>query len=99
MIKYAIVHPKSFAMVIINNLHNNHIHINNLKAQPDSFSALPGWQQKLHELIQYYNEHTPPKQLGRSLRTYILLQVAEMKSPSPEWEDLMHFYRHAGVDR
>ena len=78
-------------MLIINNTQNN-IHINKPALQQTPAPALPEWQQKLHDLFQYYIEHTSPKQLGRSLRTYFLLHVAEMKSATTEWEDLvLHF--------
>src|ERR1700759_4501363 len=82
---------KNFVMLIINNTQNN-IHINKSSVQSTSLSSLPEWQQKLHDLFQYYIEHTSPKQLGRSLRTYFLLHVAEMKTVTPQWEDLvLHF--------
>jgi len=51
--------------------------------------TMPEWQQKLHELMQFYIEHTPPKQLGRSLRTYFLLHVSELKTIWPGWEDIV----------
>ena len=50
---------------------------------------MPEWQQKLHELMQFYIEHTPPKQLGRSLRTYFLLHVSELTTICPGWEDIV----------
>ena len=50
-------------------------------------NSLPEWQQKLHNLMQYYIEHTRAKQLGRSLRTYFLLYVSELKAVEPGWED------------
>jgi len=54
--------------------------------------SLPEWQQKLHNLMQYYIEHTRAKQLGRSLRTYFLLYVSELKAVDPAWEDtVLHF--------
>jgi len=54
--------------------------------------SLPEWQQKLHNLMQYYIEHTRAKQLGRSLRTYFLLHIAELKTIGPKWEGIvLHF--------
>ena len=42
--------------------------------------------------MQYYIEHTRAKQLGRSLRTYFLLYVSELKAVDPAWEDtVLHF--------
>ena len=57
----------------------NSMHINNQFNQVTPDLIMPEWQQKLHELMQFYIEHTPPKQLGRSLRTYFLLHVSELK--------------------
>lgn len=55
-------------------------------------NSLPEWQQKLHSLMQYYIDHTPAKQLGRSVRTYFLLHIAELKTIEPVWEDIvLHF--------
>ena len=88
MTKYAITNTKKIVMLIINNTQNN-IHINKSFVPSTPATSLPEWQQKLHELFQYYIEHISPRQLGRSLRTYFLLHVAEMKTVTPDWEDLV----------
>ena len=74
-------------MLTVNNLHFGE-QLNGETPQ----SALPEWQQKLHDLVQYYIEHTPAKQLGRSLRTYFLLHISGLKTIEPGWEDMvLHF--------
>lgn len=52
-----------------------------------SLTTLPPWNIKLQELIQFYIETTPPKTLGRLLRSFFLLNVAELKTVPPEWEE------------
>ena len=67
----------------------NNMRLNNQFKQITSDVVLPEWQQKLHELMQFYIEHTPPKQLGRSMRTCFLLHVSELKTVCPGWEDIV----------
>jgi len=53
---------------------------------------LPAWNEKLHELMQFFIEATPPKTLGRLLRNFFLLNVSELKAVPPEWEEnVLHF--------
>ena len=52
-----------------------------------STKLLPAWNIKLQELIQFYIESTSPKILGRLLRSFFLLNVAELKTIPAEWEE------------
>lgn len=52
-----------------------------------STKPLPAWNIKLQELIQFYIESTSPKILGRLLRSFFLLNVAELKTIPEEWEE------------
>ncbi len=52
-----------------------------------STKLLSAWNIKLQELIQFYIESTSPKILGRLLRNFFLLNVAELKTIPAEWEE------------
>jgi hypothetical protein len=75
-------------MVIINNQHHQ-FHFHGNRAARFEISSLPEWQQKLHELMQYYIARSSPKTLGRELRNLFLLRVAEFTRASPDWEELV----------
>jgi geranylgeranyl pyrophosphate synthase len=52
-----------------------------------SLQSLPGWNEKLHELIRFFIENTPPKILGRRLRNFFLLNVSDLKTVPEDWEE------------
>jgi geranylgeranyl pyrophosphate synthase len=52
-----------------------------------SLQSLPEWNEKLHELMQFFIETTPPKQLGRWMRSFFLLNVSELKTVPQDWEE------------
>ena len=76
-------------MLVINQVHYHSNGTGNPLPPERSAMPLPEWKQKLHDLIQFYLEHTTPKELGRSLRSYFLLRVAGLTTVSPEWENIV----------
>jgi geranylgeranyl pyrophosphate synthase len=48
---------------------------------------IPEWNEKLNELIKFFIETTPPKILGRWMRSFFLLNVSELKTVPQDWEE------------
>lgn len=73
-------------MVIINNNHQNHLHLHTAATQNTSANPLP-WQARMMELLQNVLCKIPPQQLNKDLRTFFMLHLTSLQTIPPEFSE------------
>jgi len=69
-------------MVIINNNHQNHLHLHTAPKQTANAEAL-NWQSRVMQLLQNVLFKIPPQQLNRDLRTFFMLYLTSLQTIPP----------------
>lgn len=68
-------------MVIISNVHNTTINANINTVIGEE--PLPEWEKRLLKLLREFIEQVPPKQLGREMRDFFMMHIANLQTIPP----------------